>query len=193
MKTKQSLMLITAFMTFGLLSCNTHVDNKKVAEKINDQKFSNTKLGKDADFVVESYNTGLFEIKAAELAQTKGLSPAIKKMAEEIKTDHTKLNSDLASLATNKGITLPVDLSADFKTKYERLSGLTGKDFDEKYANMMVDGHKDAISAFEKESKEGVDADIKGLAGKTITLLNNHLKMAQEVKQNVKNEVSQTK
>src|SRR5947209_6969087 len=137
MKTKQSLMLITAFMTFGLLSCNTHVDNKKVAEKINDQKFSNTKLGKDADFVVESYNTGLFEIKAAELAQTKGLSPAIKKMAEEIKTDHTKLNSDLASLATNKGITLPVDLSADFKTKYERLSGLTGKDFDEKYANMM--------------------------------------------------------
>jgi putative membrane protein len=180
-------------MTLGTFSCNTSVknDEKKAAEKINDEKITNNKLERDADFIVEIYNTGLFEIKASELALTKSVSEDTKRIAKEILADHTKMNTELASLAATKSVTLPTDLGADYKSEYDKLNSLNGKDFDVKYVSMMVDDHQRSISAFEKESKKGFDTDIKTFAGKNLGVLNTHLQKAKAVKHEIQNEVAQ--
>ena len=44
---------------------------------------------------------------------------------------------------------------------------------------MMVSDHKEDIKAFEKEAKNGSDADLKQFASTTLPTLNQHLSMAQ--------------
>jgi putative membrane protein len=51
---------------------------------------------------------------------------------------------------------------------------MTGKSFDTHYISMMKDDHAKAISKFEKEAKNGKDADVKNWATKTLPVLKAH-------------------
>jgi putative membrane protein len=46
---------------------------------------------------------------------------------------------------------------------------------------MQVSAHKDAVSLFERYSKDGDNADLKAFAGKYLPHLQEHLKMAQDL------------
>jgi putative membrane protein len=50
----------------------------------------------------------------------------------------------------------------------------------------MVKDHKKDIAAFEKEAKDGEDADVKAWAEKTLPTLNEHLKMVQDAQSKMK-------
>ena len=67
------------------------------------------------------------------------------------------------------------------KIAAERLAQLTGADFDRQFMRQMVKDHKEAVSLFESQSKNGRDEDLKALAGKMLPTLRDHLKMAQEM------------
>ena len=64
------------------------------------------------------------------------------------------------------------------QTKLEKMKG---HEFDHAYMQHMVQAHKQAVSAFEREAKSGHDADVKAWAEKTLPTLREHLKMATEV------------
>ena len=63
---------------------------------------------------------------------------------------------------------------------------LTGKSFDQAFVKQMVDDHTSTIKAFENESKNGTDADLKSWVDKTLPTLRDHLKMAQDLQKKVK-------
>jgi len=46
---------------------------------------------------------------------------------------------------------------------------------------MQVSAHKDAVSLFERYSKESDNAELKAFAAKTLPYLQMHLKMAQDL------------
>ena len=50
----------------------------------------------------------------------------------------------------------------------------------------MVKDHKKDIATFEKEAKDGEDADVKAWAEKTLPTLNEHLKMVQDAQSKMK-------
>jgi putative membrane protein len=49
----------------------------------------------------------------------------------------------------------------------------------------MVKDHEDDVKAFETQSKEGTDADVKSFAAKTLPTLQEHLQMARNAAQKV--------
>ena len=59
------------------------------------------------------------------------------------------------------------------------LSNLSGAEFDKAYAKLMVSSHKKKVSAFEKQSKDGTDAELKAFAAKTLPGVQEHLQMAR--------------
>ena len=61
---------------------------------------------------------------------------------------------------------------------------LRGKaaDFDKQYESDQQSAHKDAVSLFERYSKGGDNADLKSFAAKTLPHLQEHLKMAQDLR-----------
>jgi putative membrane protein len=134
----------------------------------------------DADFVVNTANAGMTEIKAGSIAESTAMGKDVKKYGEMMVRDHTAAADKLKEIADTKHITLPTDLSADSQQAIADLSKKNGKDFDKAYLSMMVSDHKKVISAFEDEAKNGSDADIRAFADSTLHTLKIHLDAAEK-------------
>jgi len=80
-------------------------------------------------------------------------------------------------------------MSSDQKSaqkKYDELAKLSGEKFDKAFITQLNDDHKKAIRAFEKESKSGVDSELKTWASNTLPTLRHHLEMVQSVEKDLK-------
>jgi putative membrane protein len=175
---------LLAVLTGGMVSCGnnngarTNDDTKEVAEDKNDAKFDSAKVEKDAQFLVNAAEINLEEIKLGQLAQQRGMSADIKSLGQMMVEGHTKALSDLKSLAQSKTISVPDSATKDATDAYDKLQKEKGKDFDRKYCDMMVDGHKNAIDKFEKAASDANDPQIKQWASSMLPDLRKHLDQA---------------
>ncbi|HKP81152.1 MAG TPA: DUF4142 domain-containing protein [Pyrinomonadaceae bacterium] len=134
---------------------------------------------KDRDFVMDAAMGGLMEVELGQLAAQKGTSEAVKQFGQRMVDDHGKANTELTSLATSKGITLPATIDDKHRQDVTKLSAMSGADFDRAYSKMMLKDHEKDVSEFEKESTKGADPDVKAFASKTLPTLQEHLTMAR--------------
>jgi len=133
----------------------------------------------DNSFVMKAMQGGMAEVELGNLAEQKGSSQTVKDFGKQMVTDHTKANDELKTIASGKGITAPAGLAAKDQTLKDRLSNLSGAEFDRMYMQHMVQDHQKDVSEFRKESTSGSDADVKAFAAKTLPTLEEHLKMAE--------------
>src|SRR4030095_3984791 len=134
---------------------------------------------KDRDFVMEAAMGGMMEVELGRWAAQKVTSDAVKQFGRRMVDDHSKANTELMSLASSKGITLPTALDEKHQANVTKLLRLSGADFDREYAKMMANDHKKDVAAFEKQSTKGADPDIKAFASKSLPTLQEHLQMAK--------------
>ncbi len=137
---------------------------------------------KDSQFVTKAAQGGLAEVKLGQLAQEKGSNQAVKDFGAQMVKDHTEANNELKSIASGKGVNVPDSLNAKDQALYDRLSKLSGAQFDRAYINAMVKDHIEDVAEFRKESQTGQDSDIKAFAAKTLPTLEHHLEMAQDAR-----------
>jgi len=71
-------------------------------------------------------------------------------------------------------------MPANMDPSYTKLKGLSGADFDREYTRMMVMDHEKAVAKFEKQARDGQDADLKAFAGRTAPTLRHHLDMSRQ-------------
>jgi putative membrane protein len=100
--------------------------------------------------------------------------------------EHSKANDELKSVASNKGVTLPKELSGKHKRTFDRLSKLSGAEFDREYMKAMVDDHKEDLRKFKTQAEKGKDPDVKQFASKNVPVLEQHLSLAQQTEQEVR-------
>ncbi len=134
----------------------------------------------DQDFAVNTANAGMTEIQAGQIAQQKGMEKDVKDYGAMMVKDHTGAADKLKAIAASKNITLPSAISPEMQKNIDDLQKKDGKDFDKAYMDMMISDHKKVISAFEDESKNGSDADIRGFADSTLHTLRHHLDEAEK-------------
>jgi putative membrane protein len=135
--------------------------------------------GSDADFVKKASSGGMAEVKLGQLAQQKASSPAVKQFGKQMETDHSKANEELQAATSSSGMTASTSLDAKNQALYDKLSGLSGSQFDHAYMQAMIKDHKEDIAEFQKEAKTGHDPKIKAFAAKTVPTLKEHLTMAE--------------
>lgn len=136
---------------------------------------------KTEDFVKEAAVSDMFEVEAGKLAQSKGQKT--KDFGAMLVKDHSATTAELKSLVSGGKVKaqMPTELDSSHKSKLDKLQKLQGADFDKQFADDNVSGHKDDVSLFERYSKGGDNADLKGFAAKTLPTLQAHLKMAQDL------------
>lgn len=133
----------------------------------------------ERNFMRDAAMGGIMEVELGKMATEKGASDAVKQFGQRMVDDHTRVNAELTQLAASKGMSLPTELGAKHKTDVTNLSSLSGAEFDKAYAKLMVSSHKKKVSAFEKQSKGGADAELKAFAAKTLPGVQEHLQMAK--------------
>lgn len=150
---------------------------KKTAQSTATKAAMNT----DQHFVMEAYEGGRAEVALGQLATEKASNAKVKEFGQRMVTDHGKANDELKTLAESKNITLPTKLNAKNQALKDRLSKLSGSAFDHAYITDMARDHQADSIVFHKEATSGQDADIKAWAAKTGTVVDEHLKMAQQI------------
>ncbi len=144
---------------------------------------SETAQTSDREFVNKAACGGMLEVKLGELAQQKASAADIKEFGRKMVDDHGKANAELKQLAQSKNITCPAELVGDEIKMCDKLTALSGDDFDKQYISCMIKDHKEDISDFEKEAKDGKDAETKAWAAKTLPTLKSHYELIQQVAQ----------
>jgi putative membrane protein len=133
----------------------------------------------DTKFVKEANQISLAEIQLGKLAQQKSVNAAIKKYGEKLAQDHTRMNEELGALARKKNITLSKELDSSERQHVDRMSKMSGSEFERAFTKHMIDGHEKAIEKFEMAKKNGRDPDVRAWAEKRIETLKEHLEAAR--------------
>jgi putative membrane protein len=137
-------------------------------------------------FLVNSYESGMFEIQLSQLAATNALDADVKNLAATLVTGHTSINAKISAIAASDNFVLPVALNADHQKDLQDMAKLKGADFDKKYINTIVDGHEKSVSNYKDAYKNLAAGDTKTFAAETLPKIEDHLAMAKKVKDRIK-------
>ena len=165
-------------------SQNQNSSNRNSSGATGEQTGMGNMSTQDRDFLMEAAMGGMMEVELGRIATQKGMSEAVKQFGQRMVDDHSKANQELMSLASSKGITLPTAINEKHQKDVTKLSAMSGAEFDRAYSKMMLSDHKKDVSAFEKQSTRGADADLKAFASKTLPTLQEHLQMASALPAN---------
>jgi putative membrane protein len=135
----------------------------------------------DAEFMRTAAMDGMAEVVHGKQATANAASDEVKKFGQRMIDDHGKANEELKGLAAKKSVTLPAELDQKHQAMQQKLEKMNGADFDRAYMQHMVQAHKQAVTLFQNEAKNGKDADTRAWAEKTLPVLQEHLKMATEI------------
>jgi putative membrane protein len=132
----------------------------------------------DQTFIKNAAAANEAEIKLGRLAEKKGSTEQVRKMAQTIVDDHTKVNNQLKTIAGQEGFTIPLELTPDQKAAYDKLSSLSGAEFDKAYMDRLKQDHQKAISLYQNEANNSTNPQLKSFAQQTLPALEQHKDMA---------------
>lgn len=138
-------------------------------------------LRSEQRFANELSQGNLAEVKLGKMIKDKAKSQAVRDFAERMISDHSSLEKDLRKWATKKGATLPNQPGQEEERIYKELSGMEGPELDRKYIRGMLDDHKKDVAKIQKFVMYSRDSELKALLNKTLPILENHLRIAENV------------
>lgn len=147
---------------------------------------SSTVSSDTRQFMEKAATSGILEVKLGQMAQEKASSSEVKDFGEHMVAGHSQANDKLKSLAQEKGVTLPDSLTAKQQSDVDKLSKLSGQEFDQEYMKMMVKDHKKDVQTFEKAAKNLSDPAVQDFASQTLPTLKEHLQEAEDINQQLR-------
>jgi putative membrane protein len=141
----------------------------------------------DKNFATNASMANRSEIDVGQLAADHGDNSEVRNFGTRMVSEHTPALKSLDSIGNLKGITMPTLPDAEHQQLKQRLSNLTGINFDTAYVNSQVKDHKKVISMFEDEASNGQDSDLKAYANKNLPHLRDHLSAAQQLQTTLMN------
>lgn len=132
------------------------------------------------DFVDSAAEGGIAEVVTGKLALEKSQNAEVRKFAEQMVNDHTKVNQELMALAKRLNIDVPDEASLTDKAR-KMILDMREESFDRAYANNQVDAHEKTIELFKREAESSDKAELKAFAKEKLPALEHHLQDAKKL------------
>jgi|GEM_PF-980176 len=135
-------------------------------------------------FVKDAAMTDAFEIEAAKIALEKSRNDGVRRFAQHMIDEHTKMSAELKSAAVNQRAATgepAAEMDRAHRQKLEDLRKESGANFDRRYIQMQVEGHQQALKLHEGYAKGGDDAGLKKVASEAVPHVQAHLREAQSL------------
>lgn len=143
----------------------------------------------DRDWIEDRLADGDREVRLGRLAQERGASADVRAFGALMVEKHTMAGTELKRIATRheNAAGAARDAARDKKDDdddFERLSKLSGAEFDRAYLEVMVDEHEKAIRALEDKAGDNDEhADVREWATKTLPGVKQHLERAKSLRE----------
>src|SRR5690606_13336030 len=156
----------------------------------------NADNSKNEEFLREASSSNRLEIAASESAARNANSEMVREFARMIANDHRAIGEELSALAGRKQWQVASDLLPKHQRDLEDLNALTGQDFDEGFARLMVQSHEDAVDLYAdfsdetvtaEKDRKNVDVDLRSFAASKLESLRTHLEQAKALRDSVRN------
>jgi putative membrane protein len=121
------------------------------------------------------------EVVLGQLAVQKASSDQVKQYGAHMIQDHQKASEELRQLATREGTLLPSQLSIEHQQIQQKLSQLSGKDFDKAYISFMVEDHMKDLGEFQQGARTLQDPQVRQWTQGTLPILKAHLDKAKAI------------
>ena len=138
---------------------------------------------KETRFLEHAAEISLREIKLGDHASLNSKNVEVQALAKKMSQEHSASLKKLNILASKKLVLVPSSSADKDQEKFKELSGKIGNDYDMEYCDMVVDGHKKAITVYEKMIEDTKDPEILVYAKTELIALNGHLRMAEKCKE----------
>lgn len=129
---------------------------------------------KDKQFLTDSAQSDMAEMKLAQLALQKSNNADIKDYANQMMTDHQKLEDSSKPVAEKAGVTPPTDVNAMQKKQYSRLEGMSGEKFDQAYVRVNIMDHTKVLKEVQSEEGSTQNSDMKTLSSSADPIVSDH-------------------
>lgn len=138
----------------------------------------------DKEFLKEAISADLAEIQLGRLAEQRGQSQEVRDFGRTLVDDHEDALEDAREAAADEGVTPPQQPSPEAQQMYQRLSQLSGAEFDREFVRHMAMDHEKDIAKFEKQASRrtaGDESEATEHAKDTLPDLEKHLEIAQSI------------
>ncbi len=135
----------------------------------------------DKQFLTKASQGNYAEIKLSQLAETKASNPQVKAFAHKMVADHEALGARMKPFAVAWGLTPPMSLDSDHQAVYDKLSGLSGAEFDKEYMSVMDKDHHETLDLFTQEAQTTTDARFKAAVVNGKSVVAAHTQMADSL------------
>jgi putative membrane protein len=139
-----------------------------------------SQLAKDSKLIFQMAGSNIMEVRLGQSAQQKASNAAVKQFAQQMVTDHTNLENQLASVVSKNGTFQPA-MGKENEAEVARLEKLSGAQFDQQYMTSMIQHHQQDISLLQSEGQSATSAEARQLVAASLPVLQRHLTMASQV------------
>lgn len=136
---------------------------------------------KDQKFIEKAAEGNMAEVALGDIAQQKASSDQVRQFGQRMVQDHGQANEKLKPIAQAKGVQWPEQLKDKHQELADKLSQLSGKEFDKKYMEEMVKDHEKDVEKYEKMAEKVEDQDLKQYIESTLPILREHLELAKQI------------
>jgi putative membrane protein len=140
-------------------------------DKVDDRKFA-----KDVAL------TAMVEVELGKLAAQKASRDDIKQLGQKIVDDHAKANDQLKEVASKEQIPIPDALDSKHQARVDKLSKLSGEEFDKAFVKEQLKDHQAEVRDFSAEAQGGADPSIKEFASNMLPTLQQELELVKSLK-----------
>ena len=140
-----------------------------------------TRLMQDKIFVRRVAVGGFAEVSLGKLAVQKSSNDEVKKLGQTMVDDHMALENDLKPAADELGVRMPTKLSKEDQDEFDKLSALSGTDFDKEYLAYTLRAHRKDLHEFRAEVASTIDSQIKDAMPGMEIMIAGHLYLVNRV------------
>lgn len=135
----------------------------------------------DRDFLEDASTNGWLAADVARVAVERSTNAQVRNYAQGLLNHHVSANTELATLATTRGVRLP----AKDRKPTEEWMKKEAKEFDADFLEEMENVHEDVVDLF-KDATGSKDAEIAAFAQKHLPTLQAQLMQAKNLRDMVK-------
>lgn len=136
---------------------------------------SNNRSSSDSRFLAGAAQSALHETALGTLAQSNSSDADVQAFGATLVDDSTAAYSQASDIGTSDNIAIPADeTKKDAKTD-QRLSNLSGSDFDAAFLNEVIKTDLRQIQLHQTQAQRGANADVRAYARDQLPVLVNHL------------------
>jgi putative membrane protein len=191
-------MLVLRILSFGAvlfyLSCNQEQRNKYAGEPLSSEDSIQNKMEADSGvltdddkrFVKSVAFSSLVEMEAGKLSLEKTDDSAIQSFGRLLVNEHKQLAKDLKEVVAQRDVEFPTTLDNAHKNKIAHLSTKSGRAFEMAFIKLMIDNHTASLRLYDEAGAHAKDVHIQSFANKNIPIIREHLRIANQLNDNLK-------